>query len=199
MNGVIFYAESIFNDAGASNPAVCTMILGIVQTVATVIASVLVDKAGRKILLIVSSSLMGICLGVFGYYFYLKEHHSDVSNIGWLPLACLVLFIVGFSLGLGPLPWMMSGEVLAPEIKSFGSGVAVATNWSCVAIVTFFFKPLSDAIGCSVVFWIFTIVCACAAAFAILFIPETKGKSIQQIQDELAGKTAKVQLNGNAA
>lgn len=198
INGVIFFAKDIFEGAGAGDRAsLYTIIVGVVQTIATVVASILVDRAGRRILLLISSIGMGVTLAVFGYYFKLKENNTDVSNISWLPLVCLVVFIIVFSLGLGPLPWMMSGEILAPEIKSFGSGAAVSTNWICVSIVTFFFKPLLDAIGSSSTFWMFAVVCFIAAAFVLLVIPETKGKSIQEIQNELAGKKAKPQLNGN--
>lgn len=194
INAVIFFAEDIFKGAKVGNPALCTIIVGIVQTLATVVSSALVDKAGRRILLLVSSVGMGIMLAIFGYYFKIKD---DNPQLNWLPLVCLIVFITVFSLGLGPLPWMMSGEVLAPEIKSFGSGVAVATNWICVSLVTFFFEPLKDGIGAHYTFWLFSVIVFIAAVFILLIVPETKGKSIQQIQNELAGNKSKAQINGN--
>lgn len=201
INAVIFFAEDIFKSAGgAEKAALYTIIMGIVQSLATVVSSILVDKAGRRILLLTSSVGMGIMLAVFGYYYKLKNNSSpeEIANLNWLPLVCLLTFIVVFSLGLGPLPWMMSSEILAPEIKSVGNSAAVATNWICVSLVTFFFGPLKSLIGDDYTFWMFSIIVFIAAVFILIVVPETKGKSIQQIQNELAGKHSKPQINGNA-
>lgn len=199
VNGVIFFAQKIFEAAGVKNAVLCTVILGVVQTGATVASSLLVDKAGRKILLIISSIGMAVGLVALGYYFRLADvTGADVRSISWLPLVSLVGFIIVFSLGFGPLPWMMSGEILASEIKSVGSGCAVAVNWGCVSIVTFFFQWLCDSITRAYTFWMFAAICVVACVFVLVVVPETKGKSMQEIQNELAGiKTAK-QTNGNA-
>lgn len=74
----------------------CTIIIGVVQVLMTFAAAALVERAGRKILLLLSSSVMCLCLAVLGVYFYLKESGKDVSNIGIIPLLSLVLFIVCF-------------------------------------------------------------------------------------------------------
>ncbi|XP_026675671.1 facilitated trehalose transporter Tret1-like [Diaphorina citri] len=76
---------------------------------------VLVDKAGRRLLLLLSVIIMGLCLGVLGFYFFLKNSGSDVSSIAFLPLISVIMFIVMFSLGFGPIPWMMVGELFAAE------------------------------------------------------------------------------------
>jgi hypothetical protein len=109
INAVIFYAESIFVAAGSTlDPAICTIIVGIVQVVMTVTSSLLIEKAGRRILLLQSSVMMGLCLILLGVYFSLKDGGSDVSNISIIPLGSVVIFIVCFSLGFGPIPWMMA-------------------------------------------------------------------------------------------
>lgn len=197
VNGVIFFAGDIFKAAKAESPTLCTIILGIVQTTATIAASILVDKAGRKILLIISSAGMAICLVALGYYFHLKDTGAAVSELGWLPLGSLVGFIIVFSLGFGPLPWMMSGEILSSEIKSVGSGCAVAVNWGCVSLVTFYFQPLCQSLSTAVTFWGFAVICSIATLFSLIMVPETKGKSMQQIQNELAGIKTVKQVNGN--
>ncbi|XP_065214185.1 facilitated trehalose transporter Tret1-2 homolog isoform X4 [Planococcus citri] len=197
INAVIFFAEDIFTIAGVKNAALCTIGMGVVQSMATVASSVLVEKAGRRLLLLISSIGMGVTLIVLGYYFKIKDDPANAS-LGWLPIVCLFFFIIVFSLGLGPLPWMMSGELLSPEIKSFGSGVAVATNWICVSIITGSFGSLTKAIGESFAFWLFAVIVLIAAAFVFFFVPETKGKSVQDIQLELAGKKPSTQSNGNA-
>lgn len=111
INAVIFYAQSIFEAAGSTlEPAICTIIVGVVQVVMTVASALLIEKAGRRILLLQSSVVMGLCLVMLGVYFQLKEGGSDVENISFLPLGSVVLFIVSFSLGLGPLPWLLMGN-----------------------------------------------------------------------------------------
>ena len=167
--------------------------MGIVQCLVTIVSSILVDRAGRRVLLLASSVGMGVVLAIFGYYFKLKVT-QDVTDLNWLPLTCLVIYIVVFSLGFGPLPWMMSSEILAPEIKSFGSGLAVATNWICVSLVTFFFNPIKDSIGDDLAFWTFSVISFIAAVFVFIIVPETKGKSMQQIQNELAGNRSITRL-----
>lgn len=104
INAVIFYAQSIFVAAGSTlAPAVCTIIVGVVQVVMTVTSALLIEKAGRRILLLQSSIVMGLCLIMLGVYFHLKETGVDVTNISFLPLTSVVLFIVSFSLGFGPV------------------------------------------------------------------------------------------------
>lgn len=100
INAVIFYTNSIFESAGSTlDPAICSIIVGVVQVLMTFASAVLIEKAGRKILLLQSSIVMGACLITLGIYFHLKDGGSNVESIGWLPLAAVVLFIVSFSLG----------------------------------------------------------------------------------------------------
>jgi len=106
INAVIFYAQGIFESAGSTlDPALCTIIVGVVQVVMTVTSALLIEKAGRRILLLQSSVIMGLCLAMLGIYFQMKDAGSDVRNISILPLGSVVLFIVCFSLGFGPIPW----------------------------------------------------------------------------------------------
>lgn len=105
INAVIFYAQSIFDAAGSTlSPALCTIIVGVVQVVMTVTSAALIEKAGRRILVLQSCVVMGLCLVVLGVYFQMKEAGTDVTNISILPLGSVVLFIISFSLGLGPIP-----------------------------------------------------------------------------------------------
>jgi MFS family permease len=102
INAVIFYMLPIFESAGSTlDPAIASIIVGVVQVLMTFVSAVLIDKAGRKILLLQSSVVMGLCVIVLGIYYNVKNAGTDVSNIGWLPLLSVVLFIVCFSLGYG--------------------------------------------------------------------------------------------------
>ncbi|KAL0125279.1 hypothetical protein PUN28_004422 [Cardiocondyla obscurior] len=160
--------------------------------VTTVVAAVIVDRAGRKPLLILSSSVMLISLVALGSYFNLKESESDVSNLGWLPLTSLTLFMIAFSIGMGPIPWMLMGEVFPAETKAVASGIAVMLNWFLVFLVTKSFPMMNKGLGADVTFWIFATIMAIATGFIYFFVPETKGKTSQEIQEELQGN---VRLN----
>lgn len=87
---------------------------------------------------------MIVTLFVLGGFFYCKSIGMDVSNVGWLPLASFVVYILGFSLGFGPIPWLMMGEILPAKIRGSAASVATAFNWSCTFIVT---KAFQDMIG----------------------------------------------------
>lgn len=86
---------------------------------------------------------MMISLAALGGFFYLKVH-GDVSQIGWLPLTSLVVYVLSFSLGFGPIPWLMMGEILPAKIRGSAASVATGFNWSCTFIVT---KTFKDIIG----------------------------------------------------
>lgn len=131
---------------------------------------------------------MGFSLVALGYYFWMLDHKMDTSNITWLPLCSIVFFIVGFSLGIGPIPWLVSSELLDPEIKSFGVTLTAATNLGGVTLVTFFFEPLVDLISAAYTFWVFSGVCVIGTIFILAVVPETKGKSVQEMQLLMAGK-----------
>lgn len=188
INAVIFYTVLIFKSAGSTMDAdLSAIIVGVVQVLMTFAAAVLVERAGRKILLIQSSAIMGLCLAVLGIYFNLKDNNHDVSSIGWIPLLSMVLFIVSFSLGYGPIPWMMMGELLAPEVKGIATSLVVLFNWIAVFVVTKSFPLLTASFGSDITFWIFAVIMALGTLYGLKEVFETKGKSNAQIQLILAG------------
>lgn len=188
VNAVIFYTNNIFRSAGSDiPPAIATIIVGVVQTIATYVSSLLIEKAGRRILLLQSCIIMGICLIVLGAYFKLQEGGTNVTSVGWLPLLCMVLFIISFSLGFGPIPWMMMAELFSVEFRGTASGISVIMNWCLVFVVTLCFPLLKDAIGIYSCFWVFSGFMIICVFFVFFLIPETKGKTVSQIQTILGG------------
>lgn len=189
INAVIFYTNDIFKSAGSNiSPVIATIVVGVVQSIATYISSVLVDKAGRRILLLQSCIIMGLCLVVLGIYFRLQEVGYAVASIGWLPLLCMVLFIISFSMGFGPIPWMMMAELFSVEFRGTATGFTVVTNWLLVFVVTLCFPIMKDAIGIYSCFWFFAAIMVVCVFFVFFLIPETKGKTVAQIQVILGGK-----------
>jgi len=105
INAVIFYTKTIFKDSGTNvDEHISTIIIGVLQVVATLGGYFLALKAKRKVLLIISSSVMCISLISLGIFFHLKENEMS-ENVKWLPLGSLMVYICAFSIGYGPLPW----------------------------------------------------------------------------------------------
>ncbi|XP_018905127.2 trehalose transporter 1-like protein isoform X3 [Bemisia tabaci] len=188
INAVIFYTVKIFKEAGSTiDGNICTIIVGIVNFGSTFVATMLIDRLGRKVLLYISSIAMIATLGVLGLFFWAKERNIDVTAYGWIPLASFVIYVIGFSIGFGPIPWLMMGEILPAKIRGPAASLATSFNWSCTFIVTKTFVDLLALIGSSGTFWLFTGICAVGLVFVVLFVPETQGKSLEDIERNLTG------------
>ncbi|XP_039755973.1 facilitated trehalose transporter Tret1 isoform X2 [Pararge aegeria] len=187
INAVIFNTSSIFDSAGATIPAaIATIIIGVIQVIATFTSSLVVDKLGRRILLLFSALVMCLCSTALGVFFFLKDTHGEnssiVAAISWLPLLSLSLFIIAFSIGFGPIPWMMAGELCLIDIKAFVGSTAGTFNWLLSFTVTSTFNSLNTLIGSGQVFWIFAGIMLIGFVFIFFVVPETKGKSADEIQ-----------------
>ncbi|XP_034172253.1 facilitated trehalose transporter Tret1 [Osmia lignaria lignaria] len=190
INAVIFYTMMIFKASGSSlAPEVASIIVAFVQFIMSVVAAAIVDRAGRKPLLMISSGVMSASLIALGYYFRQKDSGSDVSSLGWLPLTSLIVFMVAFSIGLGPVPWMLTGELFPTETKGVASSAAVMLNWFMVFLVTKTFPSMNEELGTDKTFWIFAGIMASATAFTYFLVPETKGKTYQEVHKLLLGST----------
>ncbi|CAG4973555.1 unnamed protein product [Colias eurytheme] len=189
INAVLFYMTTIFEASGTSlEPAIATIIVGAVQVVASFITPLVVDRLGRRILLLISCTGTAIGLGLLGMFFLLAEQQSPVvDSISFLPILSLVLFIVTYCWGLGPLPWAVMSELFPIEVKAAASPIATAFCWIMAFLVTRYFPTISDSLGMYVGFWIFGVCCVLAFFFTLFVVPETKGKSFQEIQEMLAG------------
>lgn len=156
-----------------------------VQLSSCIISSLLVDKFGRKNLLIVSSFLTGICLVTVAVYFHLQYSGLDTLDYSWIPIATLMTYGAVFKIGLGLVPIVMSSELFAPKIKSFGmvfaDGVYIFSAVICLQV--FFY--LRDCFGLHVPFYLFSLYSFLTLGNVLYFVPETKGKSLEEIQDIL--------------
>ncbi|XP_023310396.1 facilitated trehalose transporter Tret1-like [Anoplophora glabripennis] len=193
INAVIFYAKEIFTSAGSSLEAHwCVIIIGIVQVIATVFSSWSIELLGRKILLMASCALMALSTALLGLFFSLKNYEAldkyGIQDIGFLPILSLIIFIIAFSIGLGPIPWLASSEIFPPEIKAKCGSAAAVFNWFLAFIVTKFYLNVASAIGNDITFYFFAIVMVTGIFFVLFIIPETKNKTFAEIQSELSGK-----------
>ncbi|KAK5641986.1 hypothetical protein RI129_008153 [Pyrocoelia pectoralis] len=190
VNAVIFYTSDIFQDSGSSlHPKEATMIIGAIQIVSSLTSSVVVDKLGRRILLLISAFFMAVGLIILGVFFSLKYRslvdEKMLETLGFLPIVGLCLFMVVYCLGFGPIPWMVAAELFPPEIKSVASAAAGTFNWLMAFFITKFYGDMSASLGGDVTFYIFAGICLIGTVFVFFVVPETKGKSLDQIQREL--------------
>lgn len=188
INVILFYAQDVFEATGSSiPPEISSIIIGSVQVAASFVTPLLVDRLGRRLLFLISGVGMIIAEIPLGLYFYLKDDGSDVGAIFWLPIACLVVYIIAYNLGFGPLPWTVMAEIFPSDIKSTASTATASFCWLLGFLVTKYFDSLSEAIGMAGSFWFFSGFCVVAVIFVFTYMIETKGKSFSEIQATLAG------------
>nr|XP_050859153.1 facilitated trehalose transporter Tret1-like [Vespula vulgaris] len=186
VNAVAFYIGPIFETAGGSvGPKEAAVVIGVIGITMVFISTLIVDRLGRKILLTISIIFMCLSLLALGIYFYLMEK-MNTSSLGWLPLLSVCSYIVSFAIGFGPIPWMMISEVFSPETRAIAGSSACLLNWVVAFIVTKTFVNLNNTIHNYGTFWLFSFVCAVGICFVLFFVPETKGKTLEQIQRELS-------------
>lgn len=190
INIVLFYTQSIFTDAGASlAPEICTIITGIVQILASAATPLLVERWGKRFLLMLSAIGMALSQGLLAYFFHMKDDQlKDVSSIGWVPIISLVVFIITYCLGFGPLAWAVMGELFPGNIKSVASSATASFCWILGFFITNYFGAMTSLVGKSGSFGLFTVCCFISAAFVYKYLPETTGKSLIEIQALLSGE-----------
>lgn len=192
INAVLSYAQDIFNRAAGGeamvSPAMSTIIVGMVLVVASASTVPLTAGVSMKMLFIVSSLGAAVAHAVLGYFFHLVRTQQDTSSLSALPVASLVFFIVVYCLGLGSVPWALLGEVFVADVKAASSSLCASFYWAVGFLVTLFFNALMDHLGSDATFWGLAACCVLAATFALALMPNTKGKSLQEIQDILNGR-----------
>ncbi|KAE8582440.1 hypothetical protein XENTR_v10020127 [Xenopus tropicalis] len=214
INAIMFYADTIFEEANFKNSSLASVIVGLVQVAFTAVAAMIVDKAGRKVLLFISGIIMAISAGVFAIYFKLTTTVvnnssglqslatgtpiSPVDHLAWLALASMGLFIAGFAIGWGPIPWLIMSEIFPLRARGVASGVCVVTNWGCAFLVTKEFHELMVSLTSYGTFGLFAGFCALNVLFTAFCVPETKGKTLEQIEAHFRG-SGSVQEYGSFA
>ncbi|XP_042878651.1 facilitated trehalose transporter Tret1-like [Penaeus japonicus] len=189
ITAILSYMSSVFQESGSNlSDDVSSSITAAVMVAMTVIASGLVDKVGRKALLVTSAASMAIAFNVLAQYFAGKENNSLwVEHVAWIPLACLVVFISAFSVGFGPIPWLLLGELFSPEVKDVAVSLVQVVNWSTAFLTTLIFAPLQTSLGNAAMYLLFSGLCVLALAFSAFLVPETKGKTLQEIAAHFGG------------
>lgn len=186
INAIVFYTVNIFNAAGTElSPFLAAIIINLIQVLVSYVSILVIEKANRKFYLMFSSAGMMLCLVSVGVFFHFKTLHIDTSHIALLPLGSTIVYMACFSFGYGPVPWMLLGEMFSSEIKGIATGIAILVNWSLAFIVTLSFPIMNSSLGEHITFYIFSGVMGLGTIFVYLLVPETRGKTLAQIQEEL--------------
>ncbi|KAF2359664.1 Sugar/inositol transporter [Trinorchestia longiramus] len=187
INAILFNLTTIFESADVDMSSENSSILvAIVQVIGCVVAAGVMDKAGRRLMLIISSVVMAVSQATMGVYFYLLSQ-DKASNLGWMPITSLMIFIFSFSTGFGPIPWLMMGELFSADVRELASTIAALTCWFFAFLITLIFKPLQNAIHDYGVYWLFSGLCVISFFFSFFVVKETKGKTIQEITEMFGG------------
>lgn len=180
VNAVIMYAADICKSAGLGDGKTAAMAIMGIQVILTAISCMLMERAGRRLLLLFGSMSMALGQLILGYYFLAQDVDGLVAPSS-LALAGLGIFIVGFGLSLGPIPWLLLAEIFPTEVRSVASAIGTAQNWLMSFVVTLVFLPVQEAITKQGTFFGFAVVCLICYLFVLVFVPETKGKSIDEV------------------
>ncbi len=189
INTVIYYAPTILQLAGFSSASVSilgTVGIGIVNVVMTIIALNLIDKTGRRPLLIISIIGMVITLFLLGYFFMVES-----KSLTTVALISLIGYVASFAIGLGPVFWLLTSEIFPLSVRGIASSFVAFINWTFNFIVALTFPDLIVTIGKTYTFWVYGIVGIIALLFILRYVPETRGLSLEQIQALLSKKFGK--------
>ena len=200
INAIIYYADQIFASAGfvtqASQTTVTTWAIGAVNVLATLIAIAYVDRLGRRKLLLTGLIGMAVSLVIVGVAFEFihpasgsAAAASGPTAAGVVTLCALVCFIICFAFSMGPVVWTVINEIFPGHIRGRAVAIATAVNWGSAFLVSQFFLTVIGAIGNSLTFWLFALFCAIAWIWIYLRVPETKGQSLEEIQQLWLVKT----------
>lgn len=193
INTIIYYTPTIFEMTGAaylSRVFFASFIIALLSIIFTMLALKLVDKWGRRPLLL--TSLGGMCISLFITAAALAFGGSYTVTLRYLIWICSLLYISCFAMGLGALTFLIISEIFPLRVRGIAVSSAIAVNWLLNSIVAFTFLPLSNLLGLAGVFWLYSGICLLGIIFVYFTMPETMGVSLEQIEINLrAGKSSR--------
>ncbi|XP_006562375.2 facilitated trehalose transporter Tret1-2 homolog isoform X2 [Apis mellifera] len=185
----IQYLDVLFRKAAISiDSNVATIIVLAVGLISGSLATITVEVAGRRSLLMISTFGSFLTLAILAIYFMLDIKSIDVSMINFLPVIDVIFFQIAFQIGLGVLPNALIGELFPTEVKSVAGAIVTIFDGILGFIVSKLYQVIGDSFGSHTVYYFFSASCLLAFFNVMVFVPETKGKTYREIQALLAGK-----------
>jgi SP family galactose:H+ symporter-like MFS transporter len=182
INTVIYYAPKIFQFAGVSSSSAAifsTLLVGVVNVAFTVVAIFLLDRVGRRPLLLMGLAGMVSSLALLGFSFYLS---SLFALQGPLATVGLMVYVASFAIGLGPVFWLLISEIYPLRVRGLAMSLASEANWGSNLIIALTFLTLIQLLGRSGTFWLYAVVGIFAWIFCYKLVPETKGHTLEEIE-----------------
>ena len=180
INVIFNYAEDIYRSAGYGISGVLfnIVITGTINLVFTLLALGLVDRVGRRALMLFGAAGIGISHALLGFTYR--------AGIKGLPILLLTLCTIGFyALSLAPVTWVLISELFPNRVRGLGVATAVSALWVASFVLTFTFPILQRGLGSAGTFWTYAGICACGFVFVAMAVPETQGKTLEEIEREL--------------
>ncbi|GGB48455.1 MFS transporter [Lentibacillus populi] len=190
INAIIYYAPTIFSEAGLGDATAIlgTVGIGTVNVIITIFAIMIIDKIDRKKLLIIGNAGMVASLIIMAVLIWTIGLESSFG--AWIIVACLTLFIIFFAFTWGPILWVMLPELFPMRARGAATGIAALALSIGSLLVAQFFPMMSDVMGIGQVFLVFAVIGIAALIFVIKFLPETRGRSLEEIEAELRRRTS---------
>ncbi|KAK8569155.1 hypothetical protein V6N12_007687 [Hibiscus sabdariffa] len=179
INAVVYYSTAVFHSAGIASDVAASALVGASNVFGTVIASSLMDKQGRKNLLIASFAGMGASMLLLSVSFSWKVLDS---YSGMLAVVGTVLYVLSFSLGAGPVPALLLPEIFASRIRAKAVALSLGTHWISNFVIGLYFLSVVDKFGIGAVYMVFATVCGLAVLYIGGAVVETKGRSLEEIE-----------------
>ncbi len=178
INAIMYYAPEIFKSTGdaTSSALMQTVLVGIINVLFTLVAIKYVDNWGRRALLLAGTAGMAVCLTIVGAAF-----HFDMAK-GYLVLIAILAYIAFFAVSLGPLAFVVIAEIFSNRNRGKAMSVSIFFLWISVYVVSQSFPMLLSSIGSDYTFWIYMVMAILAFFFVLKLVPETKGKSLEEIE-----------------
>ena len=178
INAIMYYAPEIFKSSGdgSSSALMQTVLVGVINVLFTVVAIRYVDKWGRKTLLLIGAAGMTICLAIVGAAFHFE------MNQGPLILVAILAYIAFFAISLGPLTFVVVAEIFPTHVRGRAMSIAIFFLWAAVYAVSQTFPMLQSSVGPAITFWIYMSMSVVAFFFVWRLVPETKGKTLEEIE-----------------
>lgn len=193
INAIIYYAPTIFNKAGLGNATsiLGTVGIGTVNVLITIVAIMIIDKIDRKRLLVIGNIGMVASLLIMAILIWT----IGIQSSAWIIVACLTLFIIFFGFTWGPVLWVMLPELFPMRARGAATGVAALVLSIGSLLVAQFFPILTEVLSVEQVFLIFAAIGICALIFVIKYLPETRGRSLEEIEADLRSRTNAANAN----
>ena len=178
----------------ASGAILATAGIGLVNVLMTIVAMWLIDRMGRRPLLLIGIGGMIFSLAVLGFVFRMPTG----GTLAWLAVITLMVYVASFAISLGPIFWLLIAEIYPLRIRGIAEGTAAGVNWAFNFLVSFTFLTLLESLGASLTFWLYAVLAIASWLFSYYLVPETKGRTLEEIEAVVPAKPRRLE-SGSAA